>query len=119
MGRALSEEESEAAALFARAAAALAEEAVAATRRLGADVPVSRAALESMSVATASAQRLSAIAETGGNLQEAYRIAAVALESAALALAEAKDTPWVHRIVAVERVVLDETAPATERSNLD
>lgn len=98
MGRTLNPEEREAAHAFARAAAALAGEAVIAMGNEGRQETPSPGPMNALALAARHAADLERLANQEVDLTSAYDAAARALEVAAAALAAARPRPWVHRI---------------------
>lgn len=103
MGRTLTEQEAEAAKVFALAAAAFASEAVAAVSRFGENQVPTPAAGRALALATEHARILDELATQGRPLQDAFLHAATALEAASVALAETKPRPWLHHVPAHDR----------------
>lgn len=100
MGRTLNEGEKEAARRFAHAAAALAQEAVAAASRSGASHAPTAETLRAIERATQHARHLDELAEKGQPMGDALADAAQALDAARDALAHDAPRPWLHFVPA-------------------
>lgn len=104
MGCTLTEEEADAARMFALAAAAFASEAVAAVSRFGENQCPTPAAGRALDLACEQARLLDEMATQGRPLREAFLHAATALEAASVALAETKPRPWMYHVPARNKV---------------